>query len=318
MNRKIAIDTGKRTTKVVYEAKGNTSLRLSFETAMKENVTMTQDPTNHIVEYKGTKYLVGSQARTFIEMENTKNTQTHKICVLTALALACNSGDTVKVAIGCPLDIFFNEQERLSYRNNMLPLGKHTITVDGDRKTIEILSSIVLPECYGALYLKEKEFKDEVINVIDIGGLNLNAAVFKNGVLQEGSIVTLQRGGIVIAEESLKELRNVTDPHVKSALENLKAESIEYEIQKGFMKNIPESKDIFAKVRQSTVEDIFNSLRKHDYNFINQFYFMGGTSYLLKEEIIKKFRSNYCTCMAESLDDMQFINAQGFYMALKY
>ena len=69
MNRKIAIDTGKRTTKVVYEAKGNTSLRLSFETAMKENVTMTQDPTNHIVEYKGTKYLVGSQARTFIEME---------------------------------------------------------------------------------------------------------------------------------------------------------------------------------------------------------------------------------------------------------
>lgn len=318
MNRKIAIDTGKRTTKVVYEAKGNTSLRLTFETAMKENVAMTQDPTNHIVEYKGMKYLIGSQARTFIEVENTKNTQTHKMCVLTALALACNNGDTVNVAIGCPLDVFFNEQERLSYRNNMLPLGKHTITVDGVKKTIEILSSEVFPECYGALYLKRKDFKDEVINVVDIGGLNLNAAIFRNGVLQEGSIVTLQRGGIVIAEESLKELKNVSDPHVKSALENLKAESIEFEIQKGFMKNIPESKEIFARVRQSTVEDIYNILRKHDYNFINQFYFMGGTSYLLREELINRFKGNYCTFMADSLEDMQFINAQGFYMALKY
>ena len=317
MNRKIAIDTGKRTTKVVYEAKGNTSLRLTFETAMKENVAMTQDPTNHIVEYKGMKYLIGSQARTFIEVENTKNTQTHKMCVLTALALACDNGDTVNVAIGCPLDVFFNEQERLSYRNNMLPLGKHTITVDGVKKTIEILSSEVFPECYGALYLKRKDFKDEVINVVDIGGLNLNAAIFRNGVLQEGSIVTLQRGGIVIAEESLKELKNVSDPHVKSALENLKAESIEFEIQKGFMKNIPESKEIFARVRQSTVEDIYNILRKHDYNFINQFYFMGGTSYLLREELINRFKGNYCTFMADSLEDMQFINAQGFYMALK-
>lgn len=317
MNRKIAIDTGKRTTKVVYEAKGNTSLRLTFETAMKENVSMTQDPTNHIVEYKGMKYLIGSQARTFIEVENTKNTQTHKMCVLTALALACDNGDTVNVAIGCPLDVFFNEQERLSYRNNMLPLGKHTITVDGVKKTIEILSSEVFPECYGALYLKRKDFKDEVINVVDIGGLNLNAAIFRNGVLQEGSIVTLQRGGIVIAEESLKELKNVSDPHVKSALENLKAESIEFEIQKGFMKNIPESKEIFARVRQSTVEDIYNILRKHDYNFINQFYFMGGTSYLLREELINRFKGNYCTFMADNLEDMQFINAQGFYIALK-
>lgn len=318
MNRIIAIDTGKRTTKVVYESNGNASLRLSFETAIKENVSTTQDPTNHILEYNGKNYLVGSQARTFIEIENTKNTQTHKMCVLTALALACNSGDKVSAVIGCPLDVFFNAKERYNYRDNMLPIGKHTITVDGKKKTIEIVSAEVLPECYGALYLKAKDFADEVINVVDIGGLNLNAAIFKNGILQEGSIITLQKGGIVLSEESLKELRTVCDSHTKSALENLKAESIEFEIQKGFIKNIPESKEVFSRIRQTTVEDIYNILRKHDYNFINQFYFLGGTSYLLRNEITNRFGSNYCSFLADTIEDMQFVNAHGFYMAMKH
>lgn len=317
MNRKIAIDTGKRTTKVVYESNGNTSLRLSFETAMRENVSKTKDPTNHILEYEGKKYLVGSQARTFIEIENTKNTQTHKMCVLTALALACNNGDKVEVVIGCPLDIFFNDDECFSYRDNMLPLGKHTVTVDGNKKTIEIVRSDVLPECFGALFLKHKEFKDEVINVVDIGGLNLNAAIFKNGVLQEGSIITLQRGGIVLAEESLKALKANADPQIKSALENLKAESLEFEIQKGYCKNIPGSKEVFTQVRQTTVEDIYNVMRKHDYNFTNQFLFMGGTSYLLKEELVNRFGKNTCTFVAKTLEDMQFVNAEGFYISLK-
>lgn len=80
MNKKIAIDTGKSTTKIVAESKGNTSIHLSFISAIQESTDYTDDNTNHILEYEGRTYLAQIitilntalfTVKTYYQLENT-------------------------------------------------------------------------------------------------------------------------------------------------------------------------------------------------------------------------------------------------------
>lgn len=317
MNRKIAIDTGKHTTKVVAETKGNTTKRISLVTAMKENVTMTQDPTNHIIEYKGTKYLVGSQAKTFMEVDNSKDTELHKICVITTLAVACDDGDKTDVTIGFPLDRFYHKEERIEYKNNMLPLGKHKVTIDGNKKTFEIVRAAVRPEGYGAVHYKQDLFRDRTVNVVDIGGLNVNASTYKNGILQEGNITTLQKGGIMLYTDSLAALKTIANEKMLKALDPLSPEAIEDDVIRGYHELIEGSEEKLRDVRTVFVNDIFNELMKKKFDMTKKIFFMGGTSLILKKELTEKFGDDICIFGAGNIKDMQFINAEGFYRGMK-
>lgn len=317
MNKKIAIDTGKHTTKVVAESKGNTSLHFSFASAIKANVSITQDPTNHIIEYEGKNYLVGSQAKSFIEIDNSKDTNLHKICVITALAVACENGDKADVTIGFPLDRFYHKEERLEYKNNMLPLGKHTVKIDGNTKTFEITHATVRPEGYGAIHYKPALFKDKTIHVIDIGGLNVNACTYKNGILQEGNITTLQKGGIMLYTDSLAALKTIANEKMLKALDPLSPEDIEDDVIHGENESIEGSKEKFKEVRTIFVDEIYNELMKKRFDISKKIFFMGGTSLVLRDELIEKFGSDICIFGADNINDMQFINAEGFYRAMK-
>ena len=44
---------------------------------------------------------------------------------------------------------------------------------------------------------------------------------------------------------------------------------------------------------------------------------MGGTSLVLRDELIEKFGSDICIFGADTISDIQFINAEGFYRAMK-
>lgn len=317
MNKKIAIDTGKHTTKVVTETKGNTSKRFSFISAIKANVSMTQDPTNHIIVYDGIKYLVGSQAKTFMEVDNSKDTELHKICVITALAVACDDGDKADVTIGFPLDRFYHKEERLEYRNNLLPLGKHTVTINGNKKVFEIVHAAVRPEGYGAVHYKQDLFKDRTVNVVDIGGLNVNACTYKNGILQEGNITTLQKGGIMLYTDSLAALKTIADERMLKALDPLSPEAIEDDVIHGYHESIEGSKEKLKEVRTIFVNDIFNELMKKKFDMTKKIFFMGGTSLILRKELAEKFGENICIFGSDNFNDIQFINAKGFYRGMK-
>lgn len=315
----IAIDSGKHTTKIVAEVStgSNASRTLSFVSAIKEGVTETADPDSHIIEFEGTTYLVGSQAKTYMDINNSKNTILHKICIMTALALTVESGDKVIVAIGCPLDKFYQKDEKFAYRDNMLKEKKYKVTIDGKTKTFEIVRGFVFPENFGAVSLKLKEFSDETLNVVDIGGLNVNASIYKKGVMQEGNNVTLQKGGIALYEASLNALRSIADSDMKSKLENWTAEQTEDTVIKGVHKKIAGSADALKNVRRNLVSEIYQVLAKNGYDFTTDFYFLGGTSYILREEIKEKFGEKNCVFLSDDFKAMQFVNAEGFYKLIK-
>lgn len=316
MNRKIAIDTGKSTTKIVAENKGNTSRHLSFITAIKPNTDYTEDKTNHILEYEGKTYLVGSQAKSYMEIDNSKNSDLHKICVMTALALTCDSGDKAEVVIGCPLTNYYSQVQRKIYRENMLPKGKHTVIIDGTKRTIEIVKATVRPESFGAILYKPSVFNGKTVNVVDIGGLNVNAVSYSDTILNQGTITTVQLGGIALCEEALINLQKSSNEKMAKALESLSAEQIEEHVIRGYHPKITGSREVILAAKRKIVQEIYNTLKKKNFDFTNDFCFIGGTTLLLKDEIIKIFGDD-SIFLADNREDMQFINAEGFYRSLK-
>ena len=316
MIRRIAIDTGKSTTKIVAECKSNTSRHLSFTSAILEGADCTEDKTNHILVYEGKTYLVGSQAKSYMEVDNSKNSDLHKICVMTAIALSCDSGDKADVVIGCPLTNYYSTEQRALYKQNMLPLGKHVVEIDGIKKTIEIIGATVRPESFGAVLYRPSMFYEKTVNVIDIGGLNVNAVSYSDTILNQGTITTIQLGGIALCEEVLHALHKVANAKMASALDSLSAEQVEEHVIRGYHPKIEGSKEAITRARKKIVQDIFSTLKKKNFDFTNDFCFIGGTSLLLKEEILEVFGSD-CQFPAKKLEDMQFINAEGFYRSLR-
>ena len=252
-----------------------------------------------------------------MEVDNSKDTELHKICVITTLAIACDDGDKADVTIGFPLYRFYHKEERIEYKNNMLPLGKHTVTIDGNKKTFEIVRAAVRPEGYGAVHYKQDLFRDRTVNVVDIGGLNVNASTYKNGILQEGNITTLQKGGIMLYTDSLAALKTIANEKMLKALDPLSPEAIEDDVIRGYHELIEGSEEKLRDVRTVFVNDIFNELMKKKFDMTKKIFFMGGTSLILKKELTEKFGDDICIFGAGNIKDMQFINAEGFYRGMK-
>ena len=133
--RIIAVDSGKADTKVCARINSdNTSVTRTFPTRVEEKkddeclATMTGvSNTGFIVEYDGKIYGVGdivSSDDSFTSNLNSKNDIVHKIATLTAIAGSVNNGDEVKVAIGCPIEVFNSKVNREKYLNSILPSGR--------------------------------------------------------------------------------------------------------------------------------------------------------------------------------------------------
>ena len=105
MNRTIAVDTGKFTTKALMRRTDGTERFLSFRTKMQETRKTEVKGKSFIVEYKNKRYLLGEQAEV-ISSKTTKAEEMHRIATYTALAQLADSGDNIVVVLGCPLSVY--------------------------------------------------------------------------------------------------------------------------------------------------------------------------------------------------------------------
>lgn len=154
------------------------------------------------------------------------------------------------------------------------------------------------------------------MNAVDIGGLNVNAAIYRSGKLDESSKITLVNGGIMLAQSSLNALKARSDGSIRGAIEKLSAESIEEYVINGVHQNIPNSAEILKQVRLKFVRDIKRELDKKKFDLINNTYFCGGTSYVLRDEIAECFGERGILA-ADDYESMKFVNAEGFYKSIE-
>lgn len=307
MDRILAIDCGKDDTKIsAYNSDGSVELnKIKTRVGLADELSKLSSETSsdiHIFKYDNKEYYIGSPSGTTTD-SNSKQDNIHKIMTLFAIAISVNNNDNVKVAIGCPLVTFIDADARQEYLDYILPKGKVTVEVNGSTKSFYISKRECLPESFGALFMYPDEFKNCAAGVIDIGALNINCCYFNNSKLVTDNCFTDKYGKLQIARKLKSKLNQKYDAQFKTF-------EVEHFLEDRQVPNSPESKDIIQGIINTDLDDIRQACKDNGWNIdYCKLMFIGGTSKLLKNEIMERYPN------ALIPDASEYTNVCGF---LKY
>lgn len=205
MRRFVAVDAGKSDTKIgTYDGK-KTNI-YGFVTKIGEGYFEDDalERNTFIAEINGNVYKIGQGADTEAELETSKQTEIHKMCVLSAIAMCCSDDeeDEVSVAIGVPISTYYSVPMRNEYREYMLTEEAYEIKLkmrsDGPIKTkrFKVVNKLVYPEGSGGLFVDGAiEYADNTVGVLDLGWLNNNLSVYRSGEPDKPMTKTNELGG---------------------------------------------------------------------------------------------------------------------------
>lgn len=204
MERLISIDPGKSSTKVKVK-KANGPVKTQFPTRVDE-VDINEEPEEgtNIAIINGKAYRVGKNAVSRAPKSTTKMTEHHLVSTWTALALNSDSGDVVNVSIGCPLSLAENVNKKNEYKDYILPKDEIEIqlkTVNGTQtKHFRIGKRLIAPEGSGIIFKDPDYFAKRTVAIIDLGGLNFQAAIYVNGGLKHDQWICRNNGGRILID----------------------------------------------------------------------------------------------------------------------
>ncbi len=317
VTRTIAIDCGKYATKVAIDKGDGAVETTKFRTRItpgrdtgKDISDMGGGKTSFTVKYNGTEFIVGDQGMAW-DRNSSKKTDIHKLATYTAIANAVGNGDGVNLAIGCPLSVYINKEQRNAYRDFIAPRGKQVdITVDGKHTNFVFKKVMVFPESSGVIYLDEDRYRDRIVGVVDIGGWNANCCIYYNMAprVDGDNVFTLDKGSEVFVPHLMQELEEQFETKIGDGF-------MEQVMKDGFIRKAPEeSKRVIKQAKEAHVKAIYQECQRHGWATENMdIVFIGGTSIYLADEIKEIFP----TAVTEYLDqDGDFVNVNGFLKAL--
>lgn len=309
MERCIAVDSGKSATKVaVYNKEKNQADVFKFRTrigkgnfqddAIEMNTAVVS--VQGVPDLEGTIFKVGNGATVDAETVTTKKTVTHKLCTLFAIASICSEHETdqIHAAIGIPVKNWENVDERMDYKEFILPDGEITIqykTANMDqpvKKTFTIISKHVYQETLGALFISDNVNTGHVA-VIDIGHLNTNQTVYDNLEVSKQFSLTDTSGGNALVTGLAQELSSA----FSLVDESVVAKVLNRTGTDRCLKPKHPNKEIEARSKEIIDEYMLNHVRNIRRNCDSKrwavdymdFIFIGGTTHLLQKEIYEVF-----------------------------
>lgn len=321
----IAVDPGKFDTKFCYydtSAKKISKRKFrskispgTFEDDMFERGTFIAQIDD------GPVYKVGYGGRIEPEMETSKKSEIHRICTMSAVAMACGCGDhtDVVLALGVPYAVCENTEERHAYQKFIhgetgVP---HTVRIKTNcagpvyTSTFTFTKTKIYPEGIGPVYVYPRNFEGPT-GVIDIGNVNVNYLYCNAGEpVKEGCFTNEMGGkGVITGLSSLLTgelgtrvdetivastlLKPYKDRHLVSASGNRAIDSKSREIIDRYMLEHVKTIKAACDAKHWSLEFM---------NFVG----IGGTSRLLQNELRSVFGER--VFIPES---PEFINAQGF------
>ena len=305
----IAVDTGKFATKAVTLRGDGSERFITFRTKSEETMRTEAQGKSYIVEYKGRRYLVGEQAEVS-SAKLTKAEDIHRISAYTAIHQLSSGDDTVVVAIGCPLSVFENPESKEAYKKYMFPDRQIEIKVNETTKKLTILSVIVFPESSGNIYL-DRKYESMSAGIIDIGGLNVNACVYNKTMPIISTLFTENLGSNVLAQN----LKNALATKYGEDIPQWMMEDIlrdGYVVDNMSSSGIREgSKEFIADFKKKHIESIIKKCEANGWNLrLTRLVFTGGTSELLREEILQVIPG------AIICEEPEKVNVRGFLKAI--
>ena len=307
----IAVDAGKDTTKYVWKNE-NGMQRGRFRTKIKtmENCGVDITGKTFKVEFEGREYLVGDMVdESNLSFDLTKQSIEHKIAIYVAIwnILLIEKCDRVKLAIGAPVNIYKNKKLKDSYREYIFNNGIVDITVNDRNIKFVIDDVLVLPEAIGPVYENINEYRNTRVNVIDIGGLNVNICRFNNLVPDLESMLVANKGANILKSKIADAL---TDEYgviiYKSDVDQILKDDVLY--INGKPQN--DSKALIRKLMNEHLDDICNFAKQNELNIFDtngKVAFCGAGSILLKDVIKEKYPHSVI------INNAQDSNVIGFY-----
>lgn len=281
MKRIVSVDSGKFATKAAMKEKNGSTRQIKFRTKMdKTHEDSTTVVDSYVVEYDGRKYIIGNEAET-IDFDRSKAKEIHRLCTYLAIARLVENNEEVYLVVGCPLEIYHNVEERKAYQQYIKGEGNIKITINGKQKNFHIMAVNALPESSGIIYKNAAKYREDVIGVVDIGGLNVNGCVYEKMVPRKPTLFTSNLGANVYRNE----LRQHLNSTFKDA--NLQEYLMDKVIKDGYIKQYKEeSAKVIQEFRQEYFERIMRDCKRKDWDMKNMdIIFIGGGSAMFINEI---------------------------------
>lgn len=212
MNKIIAaIDAGKNTTKSIGNTTSLDLKKNNFRTKLYDlaNGDVDLEGNSYLITFDGKDYIIGDQGEE-IDNSNTKTTLVHKLAIYTVISQLMGEYDidtSVSIVIGCPANIFKNKTLKEEYRQYIKGNGKVQITVNSKDYSFTIDRVVIKCEGSGIVYVKPELFKNIKRAVIDLGGRNMNFAVYENMVPIPSTIFANELGSISLETELREQLQ---------------------------------------------------------------------------------------------------------------
>lgn len=284
--RVFGLDLGKHALKVVT-GEGRFSVRSKVD---ETNETEVANET-FLLGVNGKRYMIGDYA-TNEDYDVSKEKIHHKLLMYLGLAKFSNGLQDSGLIVGCPISLFLNRDKRESFRTYLLD-GAMSVEVNGARRSLNVRDIKIVPEGIGFLYKNPTLYRDKLVGVVDIGGLNTNGAIYEGLKPIKGTEFTLNEGGYILNTK----IKNAIKSSVGA---NVQDYEIPHIIKNGLH---PEIVDV---VMRGHIQAIVKEMQKTNWNTKGiLIMFIGGGSHML---------SKYITEAGFQVSDGGiWDNAEGFY-----
>ncbi|MFY0516572.1 hypothetical protein ACOMCU_01890 [Lysinibacillus sp. UGB7] len=322
----VSVDSGKHRTKAVLLKDSQIVDRFSINTKASEYHEEKSLTSSAFAVKVGQKtLLVGDQSASF-DSSTSKALDLHRFATLLAISKLVENGDEISLTVGCPINLYLNAEKRKDYLRFMAGITAKddidfknlnldlSFSVDGKPFSVKLRKLFVIPESSGFLIKYEQDYLGSDVAIVDIGGLNVNGAIYQTATLMEGneeveymqmldsSHFTLEDGGNIFSIQLMDRLNSEYDAGIglHQMKKIIKDGFIKYD-KEGSARIISDEKVKFFKNIVSQMQSRKWSLKTLD------FIFVGGGSLLFKNDILEilEFKDAHISETAE------YDNAEG-------
>ena len=267
----ISVDAGKHTTKAILATAGEKRI-FAIRTKLEEQgIMLNQDGKSFAVEYENKKYIIGEAAQ-ITDYETCKTKLCHKISTYVAIIKLGVGDNLIDIVTGCPISQFRNKELREEYAQYIQDRNIQ-IKINRDTHKFTINSVMVLPESIGVVAENIPEFMDNLVGVIDIGGLNTNAAIYENMRPLPSSVFTVIEGGEILNSKIRRALNTALMTNYQ-----------DYEI--AYLRPEGKEKEIVDEILNAQMEIILALCKQFNWNLKKiPIVFTGGGSQILEKQI---------------------------------
>lgn len=320
-NRNIlAVDSGKYLTKAVSVNKEGKFVRSSVPTRMKRTF-QPKSPFRELqtVGLNGMYTLIGQgsiNSATTSKMEDL-----HRRCIYSQIPKHFPNGSRILLGIGCPLSDYRSLEKQKAYKKFMLNLPEQaelkpedkdfelSFELEGETYHYIVEKIGIFPEGTGMLLKHEDYFADKTVAIIDIGGLNVNVALYRSLVADISFFCTIEKGG--------NKFRSLVQQELNANIRGCNISSIDEMnevLARGYVEisGNPSSKEESKQLIELLKEEFFDEIVRHLWDLgvsvnTTEFIFVGGGSLLFQDQIMAR------TDMKKHISrDPQWENAEGF------